>query len=116
MSSEYLNIGPTPADEECQQLGENFDSRKAAIEMKVFKNQLLRQFGNPPDGATIKVKSFPHDYGSYSEVCVVFDTESRAAVEYAYKVESESPANWDDTARTELEFAMLTLEIERQTS
>ena len=95
-------IGATPAGESCECLGANYDSNKAQKECHAFIRQLTRQFGVPPQGARFAIKNFPHDFGSYKEVCVVYDDNNEEAIDFAFKVERESPENWDDKAQIEL--------------
>lgn len=85
-------------------------------ECRAFKAQLQRAFNDPPDSARFVVKSFPHDFGSYMEVCVEFDDDDKEAVEFAYKVESEAPQDWDDEAKEELADLIAQAEIEKQNS
>src|SRR6516164_8498729 len=100
---DYMDIGAVPYDEACQQVGTpNYDPMKARKECRVFKNMLRRVFGEPPEGARLRVKGHEHDFGIYHSVAVVFDTDNEAAVEYAFKVERETPAKWDDKALAEL--------------
>ena len=99
---EHMELGPTPCDEPCEQLGPNYNPAKARRESQVYANQLRRMFPDPPYGTTIGVKAFPHDFGSYIEVVVYFFCDDEESAEYAYKVESGLPANWDDEARAEL--------------
>lgn len=54
------------------------------------------------EAVRLTVKSFEHDFGTYREVCVVFDAENRQAIEYACGLESDGPAEWDAIARYEL--------------
>lgn len=88
----------------------------ARAECKAYINQLLRVFGKPPLPGYFKVKSFPHDFGSYMEVCIFYEileipddasldeeilhSKSEA---YAYNVEANLPEYWDDEAKKELE-------------
>lgn len=100
---DYLEIGPTPCDEDCEQVGTpSYNGARARVECQAFANQLRRQFGNEPKGARISVKSFPHDFGRYMEVVVSFDDSLPESVEYAFRIESESPDRWDDEARKEI--------------
>jgi hypothetical protein len=99
---DYLELGPVPADENCEQLGPNYDPAKATRECRAYVNQLRRQFPDPPFGADFVIKTFSHEFGSYKEVCVRFSDISDEAVDFAYRVEDEAPANWDDEARREL--------------
>ena len=99
----YETFGPTPAGEPCQQVGmPTYDHQRAMQECRAFRKQLIRQFGEPPFGAMLKVKSFPHDFGSYMEVCGVFDENEEEAVEYVYNIEAHLPENWDAEAKKEL--------------
>lgn len=98
MAIDYLTLGPTPADEPCEQLGDSYNSIRAKQEMKAYKHQLERMFPN----ANIRIKSFPHDFGTYSEVCAVYNTDNEQAASIAFEVESGCPANWDAEAIREL--------------
>ena len=52
--------------------------------------------------ATLVIKPFPHDFGSYREVCVRYDDTDPAAADYALALESDTPAEWDAIAHYEL--------------
>lgn len=100
---EYLEIGPVPSDESCQQVGTaSYDSTKARAECRAFANQIARVCGAPPFGAKLVVKSNPHDFGTYHEVAVKYDDSEPEAVDYAMQVESTSIPNWDSHAKLEL--------------
>ena len=103
MAKDYLNIAPSPAGEQCEQLGDNYDAKRATAECRALAHQLVRLLGEPPFGAYFQIKTFPHDFGSYKELCVVFNDEDEAATDYAYKCENELPELWDDEAIKELE-------------
>lgn len=92
--SEYLTLGPTPHDEVCTP--NTGDPRKINLENKLYKEQLERLFKTKCPDVRFVVKSFPHDFGSYSEVCVEwYDAEGMAQ---AYDIESELPDKWDAEA------------------
>ncbi len=99
---DYLHIGASPVEEDCAQVGSDCYRERSWKECKAFAGQLLRQFGEPPLGARITVKRFQHDFGEYREVCVVFDDTVEKELEYALKLESETPMKWDTEARKEL--------------
>jgi hypothetical protein len=99
---ETLEIGSTPCDEDCAQVGADGYSVRARAECNAFREQLRRMFGPEPDGASLCIKSNPHDFGSYLEVAVKFDCDNEAACEYAYKCEGEGPSHWDAEARAAL--------------
>lgn len=103
MARELMNISCVPAEEECQGVGTpTYDPVMARKECEAFRNQLRRMFGEPPGSARLVIKSFPHDFGSYSEVCVSYDDQSEEETDYAFKLEAEMPGKWDDEARKEL--------------
>lgn len=100
---EILEIGATPCEETCTQVGTDNYMERATKECRTFIHQLRRLFGKEPEGATLFVRACEHDSGTYHEVAVRFDRTNDAASDYAYKIEAECPANWDDAARKELE-------------
>ena len=100
--NDYLTISSVPLDENCAQVGDDNYEKQSRKESRAFVNQLLRVFGEPPMGAYIVPKSFPHDFGSYVEVCVVYDTENEVAEDFAFSVENAIPSEWDNEARKEL--------------
>ena len=57
-----------------------------------------------PDGvdARFVVKSFPHDFGRYREVCLEHDFGQNETVAFVAHVEANIPSNWDDQAKNEL--------------
>lgn len=92
---EYLELGPAPYDEQCVQIGTLDYREKAIAECQRYKEQIIRQFGEPPENAGLRVKGFPHDFGNYYELCINFDPDDEKAVEYAFEVEGNLPANWE---------------------
>jgi hypothetical protein len=102
-----LEIGTVPAEEQCQQVGTpNYDASSAKKECRIYKEYLQRLFPIPPtleDELYYCIKSSPHDYGNYYEVAIKFNGDNSEAVDFAYKVEANSPQTWDETALTELQ-------------
>jgi hypothetical protein len=91
---DYLEIGPCPAEEEAAQLGtDGFDAANKA-ECLQFIKAIKRVCGEPPEGASLAIKSNSHDYGIYREVIVRFDPEDRASTDYAFMVEEKAPTTW----------------------
>ena len=101
MSHQFLTIGPSPIEENCALVGRPDYEERSRRECHVFLRQLERQFP-PPVGAALFIKSFPHDFGAYREVCVRYDDDDAQAFEYACGLENNTPMNWDDIARYEL--------------
>lgn len=101
---DFLDLSPTPIDEPCAQVNRDSDYMpRMRAECRAFVNQLGRTF---PDalaaGVGFRIKSNPHDFGSYLSVEAVFDDEDESQTEWAYTIEGELPSLWDDEARTEL--------------
>ena len=96
---DYMELGPTPCDEPCAQVGAYDFESKVRKECRAYKHQLERLF---PECDFI-VKAFSHDFGTYYEVCVVYDTDDRQSAENALKVEINLPEKWDEEAKKELE-------------
>jgi len=103
---EHIELGPTPADEPCQQVGtESYNPTLARQETMRYCRQLYRMFPIPKELAhslCFRPKSFRHDFGSYNEACVQYDPNCEAAVNFALHVEANLPANWDAEAIREL--------------
>ena len=97
-----LHIGSSPPMESCAQLGSPDYRREARRECNVYIRQLRRALGDEPDGARLAIKENPHDFGTYLDVVCWYDPDIKAAVDYAFKCESESPMEWDDQAKVEL--------------
>lgn len=107
--SEYLNIGSTPPDEACAQLGHPDYQRVSRIECEVYALQLRRElrekFSVPETtGLPVRlaVKVFPHDFGSYREVVCYYNPSDERSTEMAFYCESEASSTWDAISREEL--------------
>jgi hypothetical protein len=100
---DFLDLSPVPIDEPCAQVGPGDYMPRMRAECKAFVSQLERAF---PDalaaGVGFRIRSNPHDMGSYLEVEPCFDDEDEAQTEWAYTIEGEIPSLWDDEARAEL--------------
>lgn len=93
---EYMNIGSSPSDEPCAQVGEPDYYERARDECNRFIELIRKKLGPEPPGARLAVKSFPHDFGSYLECICWFDDSDEEASHYAYLCESETPRTWQD--------------------
>jgi hypothetical protein len=100
MARDYLSLGSTPAGENCQQLGPNYNPVKARMELTAYIDQLKRQFPDYEEkGIYFRSKSFPHDFGTYTEVVVWFDDLSDTSCSAAFDVENNTPEFWDEEAK-----------------
>ena len=91
---DYLNIGSSPAEESCVQVGCDDYSTLARAECKRYIDAIRLALGPEPDGARLAIKGFPHDFGTYYEVICYYDDENEDAVTYAFKCESDAPVTW----------------------
>lgn len=98
----YLTLGPTPAGEECCQLGKH-DMQMHRIEVRAYINQLKRMFPNETPDAYFIPKREEHDFGTYYEAAVKYNENDEKAVDFAFKVEGNLPEHWDDEAKAELD-------------
>ena len=88
---DYLCLGPVPAFENCQQVGtDSYDYDRDTADLKRYKAILQERW---PE-AHFAVKSFPHDFGTYREVVVYYDTEDPNPI--ALEVEANLPTTWDE--------------------
>lgn len=103
MPSQIMNISPVPCEENAAQVGRPDYEERSRRECQVFKRMLERLHPVPADcQAGLVIKSFPHDFGSYREVCVRYEDTDPIATGYAFDLESNTPAEWDAIARYEL--------------
>lgn len=103
MVMEYIEIGATPYDEDCAQVGSENYRKDAMKEMDAYINQLNRAFTEAESwGIRFKQKWFNHDFGSYGEVCIYWNNENEDADIHAYEIERNLPSNWDEEAKKEL--------------
>lgn len=103
---EYIEIGPSPYEEDCAQVGNENYRKDASKEMVAYINQLNRTFIDAESkGITFKQKWFDHDFGAYGEVCMYWNTENEEADSYVYEIEKRLPESWDKLAMEELGIA-----------
>lgn len=93
---EYIEIGCSPSDEPCVNVGEENYGPRARKECFRFVELLRKTFGPEPEGAQLTVKKFPHDFGDYYEVVCWFDDEFPESWEYALRLEAETPTKWEE--------------------
>jgi len=95
----YLSIGSSPPDEDCAQVGHANYKEKAAKECERYIKLIKITCGLPPENASLAIKSFPHDFGTYYEVVVYYDDQDENAINYAFHVEKNEPMTWYDNRK-----------------
>lgn len=106
---ECIEIGSSPAEEDCAQCGSPDYSVRARRECRAYIEQLYRFLDSKgfkrdelPETFSLVVKANSHDFGTYYEVACRFDPDDELQSNLASLVEGESPTRWDDAARKEL--------------
>lgn len=100
---DFIEIGCSPHEEDCAQVGSDNYMLRSKKECRALINQLIRVHGEPPGSASLRIKSQPHDFGSYLEVYCYFDDSDDEAMNYAYDLEAGVPDKWDQEALDELQ-------------
>ena len=94
---EYLYLGPIPCEEDAVQISQYYDTSEMVKQVRQFIAMLQERFPNPPDQAFLAIKrEGMHDYGTYFEAVIKYNDDDRDATEYAFFVEANLPARWDD--------------------
>ena len=95
MKREYLEIGCTPYEEDCAQVGQENFRELASLECQQYIKALRVVYGVEPIGAELGIKWNPHDFGSYTEVVCYYEPNNEKAINYAYTLES-GIATWKE--------------------
>lgn len=102
---EKIELGSTPSDEDCIQVGESDYEIRAYAETTAYVNQLYRVYAAAHEGkrspARISVKEFSHDFGAYFEAVVSFQDNNEEQIEAAFWLDNNAPSHWDDEAKQE---------------
>jgi hypothetical protein len=96
MARQVLDIGSAPPMEECAMLGDDNYVERATAEMRRFIALIRKRCGVEPEGAILRVIFHRYDVMDYGSVECVYDDEDRAAVEYCYAVEANTPERWEE--------------------
>lgn len=107
---EHITLGSSPVGEVCAQVGSpNYEAR-SIDECETYKKQLARRFEEVHQRktlCTLRVKSFPHDFGSYLEVIVEYNPLIHDEVAEALWFEGHLPEIWDEKAHEELNYHLV---------
>ena len=93
--TDWIYLGQAPADEPCAQIRQPDYETRAREECQRWRDLLESRFGHDrPETASLRIKREDHDFGSYYEVAIRFDSSCRRALDWAFRVESEAPTRW----------------------
>lgn len=98
MARNFLELGPSPYDEDCLQMGVA-TNEECKAECERFKALLERLIPIPERLPNVKygVKFFPYESeaGGYYEVVIYFNSDDELECEFVFdSVEANIPATW----------------------
>ena len=99
-------IGSSPNEEECAQVGSPDFVERAENELDKYREMLEKRFPQAKEyRCKFVIEWYPHDFGSYGEVCISYNPEDNASNEFMLFVEGNLPAKWVDSEimKTEIE-------------
>ena len=96
MARDFIDVGSAPSEEDCAQVGSPDYHARARPECIRYIALLRQTFGPEPPQASLRVKSNPHDFGSYLSVVCYFDDDDEESANYAYRCEEAPPTTWND--------------------
>jgi hypothetical protein len=103
---ETLELASAPYGERCAQVGTEEYGLRARAECLAYRGQLLRAAAaekkEVPAGVTFYTKGSGHDFGTYYEVALRFDSDVEAEADFAAWLDGNQPEKWDAIARVEL--------------
>lgn len=108
MSRITVELGSSPCDEACAQVGSDGYAERSQAECRAYGQQLRRHYFAAHQraledvGVAVKVQSNLHDYGSYREVVAVCEEDNGTAMNALFWLEANLPDNWDDEALAQL--------------
>lgn len=114
---QQIELGSSPCDEPCFQVGDENYEHNARMECGVYVDLLRRSYreahggDDVPVGLRLRVKGNPHDFGTYYEVVASFDDSDVEAVTAAFWFDENAPRTWDDEARARLGAMPLQVEV-----
>jgi hypothetical protein len=101
---DFVNIGSAPYGEDCVQVGEEDYVRKSRIECRAFIKAIRKKLGPEVGTAKLCMKTFPHDFGNYVEVCCRYNGYDKEGEDYAFLCESSSPQTWEEVGMDKPDF------------
>jgi hypothetical protein len=98
MSRYYVEIGGSPVDEQCAQIGpdqhpDGFANNK--LECRAYIAALRAKYGQEPPGCMYRVKVSEHDFGPYAEVVISYNPRDSVSQAYAARAEN-GVATWHE--------------------
>lgn len=92
---DHIELGQTPPEEDCAQLGSDGYSSQARVECQRYIQVIREKMGQEPEGAKLAIKSAEHEFGTYYEVVCYYDDKFPDSIDYAFRCESDGPMTWN---------------------
>jgi hypothetical protein len=96
---DFMTLGPVPFEEDCIQVSPEVDYTAMRNEVSNYVALLDSRFINIPENAYFGIKRESHDFGTYFEAAVYWNTEDADSQAFAFFVENHLPASWKDDAK-----------------
>ena len=96
---DFMTLGPVPFEEDCIQVSPEVDYSAMRKEVANYVALLESRFINIPENAYFGIKRESHDFGTYFEAAVYWDTEDADSQAFANFVESHLPATWAEDSK-----------------
>ena len=96
MSRPFVNLGSAPCKEKCVETGDSRYRQNAFRECQTYIQAIRNYLGYEPEGACLEMKGFDHGLGVFYEVVCFYDEANQAAVDYAFRCESQAPHTWEE--------------------
>lgn len=90
----FLCLGSSPPEENCAKVGQPEYAKQVRQECRRYIEIIRKFVGKEPVNCELKIKSFPHDFGTYYEVVCCFEETDEIAMTYAFKCENNGPLTW----------------------
>lgn len=88
MMYNVVHIGTVPSDEPCAQTGRTPGwLTLQQLEASVYRTALIGRLGKEPEGACLRLVTHGHDFGSYTELVLRYDSSKELAASYAEMAE-----------------------------
>ena len=93
----FIELGSAPSEEEAAQLGDKGYKDRTKLECQCLIEQIRRQFGPEPPGASLAIRASFHEAGSYYQVVLNYSDDE--GLKYGIRIEHNLPSTWDKEAK-----------------
>lgn len=95
---DYIILGSVPWGEKGEKVNSDDYIKQASTELEVFKDMLVRIFGEGEDSNHFDIKTFNYKCGEYYQAVVYFDYLDEKSIRFVKTVDEGLHEKWDDVA------------------